>query len=644
MLSTSLKKRIDEHEVISFDVYDTLVSRNVNCPSDVFTLVENIYNTQFGRNNGISEFREKRMKAYQDAYICYGANCTLERIYEKLVAFSEEEKSRLKKIEINVELNICCVNNEVAEAYQYALRSNKRIIIISDMYLSTEIISAILDKCGISGYEKLYVSCDCGASKVKGNLFELCCTENAILPRKIIHIGDGIKNDIIRAKQKGLDVFWVREKHSIHYSNDRGLDTAERFNYSIQQTFIKNHITDDLEEIEKLGFEVFGPLIYGFCKWLHREFEEKAIEKVFFLAREGALFKNIYETLYPKDNRIIKYLYVSRKSLVPPTYWIKPNFDDVVSSIAKSKSVSVKNVIKRWGLEPNKFTNQVQAAGLQEEELVDGRFLKDNEKIRKLYDLLQYSVIDESKTQYEKLKGYLEQESFGGRCAIIDIGWNGGMQNAFEKIASVWSVPTEIHGYYIGINTSNLGVDLSNVNGYVYEQKKNEENRYAIYSFAGPFELSLTALHNTTIGYRFENNTYYPIFGKGEYINEDRTYTAELQYTETVQKGIKKYSKLIIKEGLDAFLDIDSQVAFRNCLQFGLMPRMKHIKLFDGFRAYDLGEEQHFVSAKYRHLIGQNNIINGFWKSTWKSGYLKMLFRMPLPYYKLYIKMRKKVN
>lgn len=644
MISNSLKNRIDKHEIISFDVYDTLVSRNVKKPSDVFCLIEKQYNKKFGAHKAIKGFKENRIKAYEDVYSCYGSSCSIDKIYDRLTDYSDEEKNELKKIEINIEQDICCVNYKIFEIYKYALSKKKRIFIISDMYLPTEIIASFLDKCEISDYEKLYVSCDYNASKIKGDLFDIVCEENNIPHNKILHIGDGIKNDIIRAKQKGLDVFWVRETKSIDYNKDRGMSADERFQYSIQQSFIKNHITDSQNEIEKLGFQVFGPLIYGFCKWLHNEFEKKSIDKIYFLAREGALFKSVYEILYPNDKRVLKYLYVSRKSLVSPTFWIKPNYEDIIKSIAKSKSVLAKNVVKRWGLDPNTCLDELQEVGLGESEELDGRFLEDNEKIRRLYDLIKDRVIEESKKQYKQLKGYLEQESFGGKCAIIDIGWNGGMQNAFTKIASVWPVPTEIHGYYIGINTSNLGVNLSNINGYVYQQEKYEENRYAIYSFAGPLELSLTALHNTTIGYKQVDGNYLPIFGQGEYINEDGTYTKELHYTEAVQKGIKNYSKQLKDEGLDTYLEMSSQVAFRNCYLFGLMPRITHVRLFDGFRAYDLGEEQHFVSTKYRHIFGDNNFIEGFWKSTWKSGYLKMLFRLPLPYYKIYIRMRKRVN
>ena len=40
MINEELKRLIDENEVISFDIFDTLLLRNVNQPSDIFRIVE----------------------------------------------------------------------------------------------------------------------------------------------------------------------------------------------------------------------------------------------------------------------------------------------------------------------------------------------------------------------------------------------------------------------------------------------------------------------------------------------------------------------------------------------------------------------------------------------------------------------------
>lgn len=642
---SSYKEKIKKYSVISFDMYDTLVRRNVAEPNDVFTIVELLYNKNIlEEGKKITGFKERRIHAYRNAYDKRKAACSIDDIYDELLGYDENIKDVLKRLEIEVEGKICVPNYWVLELFEYAKSIGKRIVIVSDMYLPSNVLENILKTCNITGYERLFLSCNYKKSKTDGRLYDVCCEELKAKPREILHFGDGLKNDVIRALQKGIHTIKINNDIKLDYDDSRDLNEIEKFNYSIQQAFISNHINEISDETSKLGFSVLGPLVVGFCTWLHDEIQSKSIDKVFFLAREGLLFKSIYEVLYPNDQTVKKYLYVSRKSLVAPTYWILPEYENVIKSIAKSKEIDVATLLKRWGLIPEDCKSTAEHVGLSLSTVLDGQHLIDDERVKELYETLKDKVIEQSKQKYILLKGYLSQEEFGGKCVIVDIGWNGGMHNAFEKIASIWNIPTEIHGYYIGINTTNLGVKLHNINGFIYDEKYHLDNRYYIYSFAGPLELSLTAAHDTTVGYQNVHGNFEPVFGSGEYINDDNTLKPELLYITRVQEGIIQYAKKWKKESLDIFCNIVSEAAFRNCRLFGLSPKQKHIKLFYEFGANDLGVEQHFVNPKYKKLYGTNNVFRGFWTSTWKSGYMKMIFRLPLPYYKLYMYMRKRVN
>ncbi|WP_288700655.1 HAD family hydrolase [Blautia obeum] len=640
------RNQIKNFSVVSFDLYDTLVNRNVANPEDVFDLVEEIYNKKVVFENRISDFKERRVYAYNVAYEKLKASCYIDDIYNELLEYDDTTKSILKMIEMEIESKICVPNNEVIELFEYAKSIGKRIIIISDMYLPMNVIQDILSSCNIQGYEKLYISCEYKMSKTDGRLYDICCKELGVKTRDILHFGDGLKNDYIRAKMKGIHVSRVINNIHLDYHNSRDFSNKEKLYYEIQQKFIKNHINLVKEDsVLQLGFSVFAPLVVGFCEWLHVEIQNKRINKIFFLAREGLIFKSIYEILYPKDKCIKKYLYVSRKSLIQPTYWIAPEFESVIKSIAKSKTLSVSTLIKRWGLTETECKSEVEKLGMSFSDMLDGQNLMNNENVRSLFELLRIRIVQKSKEKYELLEKYLVQEGFGGKCAIVDIGWNGGMHNAFEKIASVWSNQTEIHGYYIGINSRNLGTDLHNVNGFVYDEYNHETNRYYIYSFAGPLELSMTAAHDTTIGYKKgDNGIVSPVFGSGEYINNDGSLSHELIYTKKIQKGIFLYAKQWKIEMIEVVNDIYSEVAFRNCRLFGLSPKLSHLKIFYDFGADDLGIKQHFVSPKYNHLVGNCSFMKGFWASTWKSGYMKRLFKLPFPYYKIYIYMRKRIN
>ena len=71
----------------------------------------------------------------------------------------------------------------------------KHILIISDMYLPSEVIQKMLKACNILDYEKIYVSNEYGVNKISGILFKKVIQDKKINAYEMIHIGDSIKAD-----------------------------------------------------------------------------------------------------------------------------------------------------------------------------------------------------------------------------------------------------------------------------------------------------------------------------------------------------------------------------------------------------------------------------------------------------------------
>jgi len=190
---------LKKNEVISFDIFDTLLERTVTLPSDTFEIV--------GKRTGTDpqKFRENRCRAEARArQKANNGEVDLDRIYEELAIDYVDSVEQLKRAEIDVELEICRPKISVVKFYNQCVDADKRIILISDMYLSSKQITAMLEKCGINVYEGLYVSNDYGVNKVNGQLYDLVLQEKCIEPSKMIHIGDGIKPDYMGAKKAGV--------------------------------------------------------------------------------------------------------------------------------------------------------------------------------------------------------------------------------------------------------------------------------------------------------------------------------------------------------------------------------------------------------------------------------------------------------
>ena len=133
-LLQTIKPKIDEHSIISFDIFDTLLVRPYVRPTHLFVHVEKAY-----RCRG---FAAERIDAERRARIRHKEmeDVTLDMIYEEI----NGEFRRMKQRELDWEEMVLRVNPELKQVYDYALTRGKKIVITSDMYLPTDFLSKIL--------------------------------------------------------------------------------------------------------------------------------------------------------------------------------------------------------------------------------------------------------------------------------------------------------------------------------------------------------------------------------------------------------------------------------------------------------------------------------------------------------------------
>jgi hypothetical protein len=79
---------------------------------------------------------------------------------------------------------------------------------------------------------------------------------------------------------------------------------------------INNGLQKIENRLERIGYEVLGPLLVGYCQWIHGQRDLYQFDKLFFLARDMKLPLHIYRVLYGMEGT--DYLYSSRESLYKP--------------------------------------------------------------------------------------------------------------------------------------------------------------------------------------------------------------------------------------------------------------------------------------------------------------------------------------
>ncbi len=202
---------IKKTEIISFDIFDTLIKRDVRIPEDIFIITgEQI----LGKNCGI-KFARKRIEAEEKARTSSATGeISIDDIYHYL-KYEKATCDRLKNKEIQIELSKCKQNAKLMPYYEYAIKTGKPVYLISDMYLPQNIIEALLKKCDIIGYKKLYLSNVYSANKSSGLLYKKFLEDNKLTAKSVLHVGDSIKSDFLKGKRMGMKTYLCGNRHRI---------------------------------------------------------------------------------------------------------------------------------------------------------------------------------------------------------------------------------------------------------------------------------------------------------------------------------------------------------------------------------------------------------------------------------------------
>ena len=149
-MNKKIIKLINSVDVVSFDIFDTLLFRPYVRPIDLFLHIEKHYNAPFFTTCRISAEQNARQKNRHKEDI------TFDEIYTEIDGCFQH----LKQVELDWERMVLRPNPEMKAVWDFAKQSGKKIVVASDMYLPTEFIADVLNKNGFGDYDKLYVSGD----------------------------------------------------------------------------------------------------------------------------------------------------------------------------------------------------------------------------------------------------------------------------------------------------------------------------------------------------------------------------------------------------------------------------------------------------------------------------------------------------
>ena len=585
------KEFIMKFECVSFDIYDTLIGRLY--PTEIlYKMISEKLKSD--AKFQIVDFPIKRVEA-EHMLIAQGKRYySLFDIYSS-GAFSnikDENRHYLIQLEEEFETQNAYPLEEGKRLFKQYKEQGKRIICISDMYLDSRTLKNILNK---NGYEpeKIYVSCECNASKRDSTLFKQVLRELGVPARRILHIGDAIRSDIVNARKSGLH---------IHKVSKNGIISSD--------------------EYFQLGFQRFGRLMFEFIKWIHRQSNGR---KLIFLTREGVFFQQCFQMIYDDKSYLMA---VSRKGIIKgalPVLLNKKRFSEIVSDMSLQLTDTVSDLFRRVGLSIDNYRSELQEVEVSDQDSISKLTLS---KLDKLFENNKKKIICELRSDQDMLDKYLKQfVDKSDSVAIVDIGWKGSMQNTLQAFWQTTDGPQDVIGLYFGTTQK------ENKRGFLFEDE--ESRAQDTLCFSGLIEILTTPCMGSVTGYRSDGDMAIPVFAEPEFSKESSL------HINAVQQGIFEYIRRAsyFKDHIDDGLEQEKN----RFVRWGCFPTAKDINLLGSLDIYDNDVYLKLIEPiTLKDLIQPKEIKRKLLQSKWKTGALKKIFIINLPYNRFINYLRKK--
>lgn len=454
----------NNYDFVSFDIFDTLLSRKIARPKDLFSMIQanlsydNKYVAWPDLVDNFSVIREKaEEKARKNKVELYGGEPEIlisdiyDQVRERVPALPSHIIDILIALEIEMEKAVLFKSSAAETIFDQARAAGCKIIVISDMYLPSKVLRELLEN---SGYKDLddvaiFSSGEEGVSKHSGKLYPRVREKLGLTGKRWLHIGDNKHSDIEMAKCHSIDGL-----HADWSQYDGGVSRhwqikdviGESINLSVTNIQAKQFFADD--PLTEIGFKIFGPLMLGYTSWIYATAKKLNVEKLLFLARDAHLIRDIFLNFYNKDRQFdYQYVYLSRASTykMGMTDW---PMHRIWHLFGGKNRKSIKSILSVIGLNAENHLSDIHDVGFPDENYVPSHHERD--RVHWLINKLFTHALLQNKKCRDEFSDYF-REAVGDykSVALVDIGWMGNIQSVFSRaLGDIWA-DKKISGLYL---------------------------------------------------------------------------------------------------------------------------------------------------------------------------------------------------
>ena len=142
----TLEDKILSYQIISFDIFDTLLMRKIFYEIDVLKFTELKIKARFNIDFDFVSIRKQAASALEEP--------SIDEIYNQmrsLTSLSDDMLEQIKQCEIQTDLSLTCPRRDIIALCKKAQKT-KDVYFVSDMYYPKEVLQQFLKKAGIATF------------------------------------------------------------------------------------------------------------------------------------------------------------------------------------------------------------------------------------------------------------------------------------------------------------------------------------------------------------------------------------------------------------------------------------------------------------------------------------------------------------
>jgi len=633
-------QRAHMKDLVTFDIFDTCLTRNTDSPVDIFAQVEKHLLLENKKAAGFAQARENaeiaaRQSACEHNHL---EDITFEEIYVQLprfINFSEEETEAAKDIELKMEQQALFPVCDILRLTEKLNEANIAYSFVSDMYLPKEFLQKILTDNGYCKWKDLIISGDCRKTKASGTIWNI----KELKDKKILHIGDNYRSDITIPQKYGIETQFYARAHCQPRAGCKlspavlPFSISHRYEEIILRTNpdFSSDPEHDWKRMYALG-QSFGVVQVGaFVLWLIERSRTNNITHLAFCARDGWLMRKAWHILTQDTNISItdSYLYVSRKVLTLGAGYltctpekISPVMLDFLSQHMYATPVAaILDRIK--SLDPTIYEDARKIFSAPD------AYVRKNDNLKKLKEFFSrnskkfYKVFQKYNNE---IIGYFTQEKLYEykRLGIVDMGWNGTMQRAVRQLCKQITPDFSCMGFYYGLWDSASGNRYMTgpmESAFFSEFDQNNDMRKNIQGIDVIEELH-SAPGGSTSAFKYEAGRWQPVTVESP---QEREQFERL--IDPFQKGVLDGLSELVKYGQTRAglqkSDLTTQNAFHAYRLLFLSPTTDEVKVLSKIAHGALFDHNLTALCDARIPARPKDYQNVMWNYTWTVGLLR---------------------